>query len=697
MSYKKVFTLGNTSRIQTDFTPWLASLISGGLAFVLYELTNAPGFFWGDSGEFMAVSKVLGIGHAYGHPLFWLLGRISMLILPSDPSGAMNTLVALFSAGTCSIVSLTVLQWIGKEESNRIRLILSVSVTGLFMGSLTFWTQASYTEVYNVQAFFICLSFFLLNQSVLENNRIKPLLCSAYFLGIASTLGMYAAIWLILPFGMMIMNRKQTSATKFRLFTLFGAFFILGLTVWIYLPVRSSLNPPFMYQPIDSFSDLLHYLRRAQFMSSNLAGSTGIRYVLQKIPQFLIKNLGALGLLFIFLSVPGTIKYKKSRTLFTGYCAAVLTFYLISVLLLPRSLTFVQMIGMEVYFLSVYIALIPLIARGAFFLMRFLREGFVYLFLILFILQIIQNFQTVDISEKHHASAFQQYLVEMLPRDATLYPYTDEILHPIYHACLVKELSPDFGILTPDPENRSYSEILNGPNQKLHFYDIDQQFISKVRRINRFKLAGPLVTADADSHLIHRMENEFVRQFLFDQKEVATLNRQDRFAFGMFWMNRGAYWFNRYKRTSSDSDECLVRAVSAYQQAALLDDFTYLGAFSAGMLAQLIWESGRFDKADQLARKSRSIHPYARPAWFVRYRMAIQNRAYQQALEILKGMSEIPPRRPHDYFELANLNLYLNNLKDARMYYYQGIRCGAPPDSLLASRLGIPAQESPPD
>ena len=62
------------------------------LVFVLYELTNAPGLFWGDAGEFMAVSRTLGIGHPYGHPLFWLLGRLSIMIMPGSPAAAMNHL-----------------------------------------------------------------------------------------------------------------------------------------------------------------------------------------------------------------------------------------------------------------------------------------------------------------------------------------------------------------------------------------------------------------------------------------------------------------------------------------------------------------------------------------------------------------------------------------------------------------------------
>ena len=57
------------------------------LSYVLYEVTNAPGLFWGDGGEFLAASSTLGIGHAYGHPLFWLVSRLSTLLDPGNPAG----------------------------------------------------------------------------------------------------------------------------------------------------------------------------------------------------------------------------------------------------------------------------------------------------------------------------------------------------------------------------------------------------------------------------------------------------------------------------------------------------------------------------------------------------------------------------------------------------------------------------------
>ena len=82
--------------------------LCGCAAFLLYEISNAQGLFWGDCGEFIAASNTLGIGHAYGHPLFWLVGRISILLHPSNPAVAMTHMTSLVSAVACGLVALFV-------------------------------------------------------------------------------------------------------------------------------------------------------------------------------------------------------------------------------------------------------------------------------------------------------------------------------------------------------------------------------------------------------------------------------------------------------------------------------------------------------------------------------------------------------------------------------------------------------------
>lgn len=600
-------------------------------------------------------------------------------------------MVALFSAGTCSVISLIALHWTDSKKSTLEREILSLSVTGLFMASLTFWTQASFTEVYNVQAFFIALSLYCLQKYALRINRSGLLFASAYFFGIAATLGMYVLILMGIPL-IVLLSQKDENLSCLQRFLMYGVCFILGLTLWIYLPVRASLDPPFLYQPIDTIRDFLNYLLRSSYKTSDLAGSLGVLYVLQRFPRLLLDNLGPFGILFLLSAVPPTVKRAKISRLLAGYGIAALLFFLISVLLLPRTLTFVQLIGMDVYYIPFYITLIPFMTIGADFLLKFLRKHFMFLFLMPVVLAIVQHIKSVDISDDTLSDTFKDYLIEWIPRDAVLYPRSDAILHPIFYACIVEQAESDYGLLSGSADSRPYGEIVNDPDQRHLYYEVDQHFISAVDQINRFQLAGPLVTADPDSAAAHNLEAQFAKQFAFQKSDIRALNEQDRFAFGMLWMNRGAFWYNRYKSMQDNHPQrtaCYNKTVEAYAQASLLDDFSYLGALSAAMLAQMKLEAGNLDEAERLVQKSIAIHPYTRAAGLAGYRIAIRKRSYRKAQKIIKRLCKTPPYSPSDYFELARLTLYLNDRNQAIRYYHEGIHAGAPPDTALAEKLGI--------
>lgn len=665
----------------------VAASISGIAAFILYESTNASGFYWGDAGEFMAVSKVLGIGHAYGHPLFWLLGRISMLLAPSNPADAMNTLVALFSAASCALITLIIMEWMDTKHHPTQRLIVSVSISGLFMTSLTFWTQASYTEVYNVQTFFVALSILHFQRYVFQKNRISSLIISAFFFGLSVTLGMYVLILLLIPAIYFLFSWNKIP-NRFSTLFLAGLFCILGLTVWLYLPLRSALHPPFLYSRIDSLRQFWDYLSRADFMTPDLAGTAGVKYVLGESVILIYKNIGAWGFFLILAVIPGIIRFRKNLPLLSGFILTAITFYSVSVLLLPRTLTFFQMIGMEVYFIPLYLVLLPVMTIGANWLLAHVRTCFVFLFLIPAMTQLMQNIQDVNISKADLAPSFKSYLVETIPPDATVHPRSDELLHPLFFSSIL-ENAPDYGILPPRYEKESYSDLVNGNSQNNLYFEVDRHFIQTVKQINRFHLAGPLVTAHTDSTTIQALEHGFVERFSFNPSEVNTLTRQDRFTFGMLWMNRAAYWFNRYKRSEQNQNGYRQNALAAYTQAALLDDFSYLGAFSAAMLSQMLLESNQTDQAEVLANKSIGIHPFIREAWLTRYGSAVRKQNYQEAVHILQRIIQDTPGNPGDYLELSRLMLYLKNKRKAIQYYHQGIRNGAPPDSALGNKLGI--------
>ena len=73
----------------------------------VYLITLTPTVPFWDAGEFIAVSKILGIPHPPGTPLYVLIGRISTLIPWKSVAERVNALSAIPSALAIMLTYLT--------------------------------------------------------------------------------------------------------------------------------------------------------------------------------------------------------------------------------------------------------------------------------------------------------------------------------------------------------------------------------------------------------------------------------------------------------------------------------------------------------------------------------------------------------------------------------------------------------------
>ncbi len=121
---------------------WLPAAVAGA-AFALYAATACRTVPFGDGGELIAVSNVLGIAHPPGYPLYTFLGNLALRLPLGEPAFRMNLLSALFGALTCGVVARLVLR---STDSK-----LSSVTAGLGLAvSSTFWTASTVAEVYTL-------------------------------------------------------------------------------------------------------------------------------------------------------------------------------------------------------------------------------------------------------------------------------------------------------------------------------------------------------------------------------------------------------------------------------------------------------------------------------------------------------------------------------------------------------------------
>lgn len=212
-------------------------------AFVLYLSTLAPtvlsrisqdGLF--DAGLFQIRAYALSISHPTGYPSYLLLAKLFTYLPVGDVAYRVNLASAVFGAIAVFLVFVVARQIIG-------RILPSAAAAMLLAVSQTFWEQSVIAEVYTLNALFIGLAV-----SVLllwrDTRRDRYLLLWAFLVGLAMTNHMTSG--LLLPVGLIfVWLTDRVKLSDLRLGLKGAGLFALGLTPYVYLPIRALAEPPF--------------------------------------------------------------------------------------------------------------------------------------------------------------------------------------------------------------------------------------------------------------------------------------------------------------------------------------------------------------------------------------------------------------------------------------------------------------------
>lgn len=127
----------------TGLSPRRAAFLAGGVLFLVYGATLAPGVTLWDAGEFAAAVESLGIPHPPGTPLYVLIARAWRLGFSFLPAAtATNLLAAVSSAVAAGIATALVATWLRDGWA--------AVAGGIVLGGMsTVWLNATETEVYS--------------------------------------------------------------------------------------------------------------------------------------------------------------------------------------------------------------------------------------------------------------------------------------------------------------------------------------------------------------------------------------------------------------------------------------------------------------------------------------------------------------------------------------------------------------------
>ncbi len=532
---------------------YILGFIAAVIAFSVYLMTLAPTVWFIDSGELSAVASTLGIAHPTGYPLFTIIGHVFTL-LPISSSEVYN--LNVMSAFFCSLgvmmffiflkfllsrhESITAIEkqrkqipqksqknstvqkdLTTKEKSAALPDLIAYGIAGfaalVLAFSKTYWNSANSVEVYPLHVFFLISLMFVFLKATIgakpnadESNFVSAnryYLIFAFLLGLSFTNHLttilLAPACLTLFFYSNLYNKKRL----YRLLVYMAVCFMIGFSVYLYLPIRANMDPTFIWGNPYNFERFFWHITGKQF-------SVWIFSAKGSIPAFLIlmgttvglsvwglvkqrtisKNLHfiffilicVLGYLLISGSNPIVLQqFKKfSASLFTEFGTALVllaipgVFYLSKFNLRLYYFTLLAFFGclfyainydindIYSYFLLSYIIIAVWISFGGLFIYEQLTEmlksssqktAFAIIIILISLVTLSTNYEVNDESKNHYVEEFTMNIfTNAEPNSIIISSQWDFWVSASWYFHFVKNIRPDIVVIDKELLRRSW-------------------------------------------------------------------------------------------------------------------------------------------------------------------------------------------------------------------------------------------------
>jgi len=218
----------------------------------IYAAGSCPTIYVGDSGELVAAVHVLGIPHPTGYPLYVLLGKLWTLVVPA---GSIAYRMSLFSACWAAVACAALYRLCRGVD---LQPVAALSAALLLAFSPSFWGEANVQRVYSLNAAFVAAATGAAFNWY-GRRSARSLLLAFFLCGLGATnhtfMAVYAialAVWVLIAGGF----RHVAAAV--------GAFGV-GLLPYVYLPLRSRMNPPLDWGNPETVRGVLGVILRRDF------------------------------------------------------------------------------------------------------------------------------------------------------------------------------------------------------------------------------------------------------------------------------------------------------------------------------------------------------------------------------------------------------------------------------------------------
>ncbi len=441
-------------------------------AFVVLLLTAAPDLTGEDSGELITAAYTLGVAHPPGYPLWCILGKLFTIIIPVGTIAfRLNVMSAFFAAATIFFLFLV----IRKQTKNR---IIAASASLLFGFSFEFWSQSNIAEVYTLNSFFIAVCLFLL-QLWNEKRSNRILYALAVMCGLGCTNHHTMAPLSILFVFYIFFKARRRSPLSFNVMGIAFLFFILALSIYLYLPVRSQANPYMNWGKPDTIKKSFQHILRNQYKIPSHVVYVGPEY--QRTWKRFGKQILVYASAFVKQFTWGLF-WLPILGLWIHFRQKSFEFYLLLSIFLLTSIGFIifsnfmpDLEGInanDFLFIPSYMVAAFWMSMAIHWLWKICRKKInwkplpalaVMIMLLLPLPNLLSNFPTNDKRNYYYSIDFGHALIDTLAEGAIIFPEGDHKIFPLLYLQGVLGMRPDVTIANKYGriEKHLYPDLIN--------------------------------------------------------------------------------------------------------------------------------------------------------------------------------------------------------------------------------------------
>nr|MBI5456083.1 DUF2723 domain-containing protein [Candidatus Levybacteria bacterium] len=421
------------------------------VVLLIYIHNLSRSVFGGDVGDFVTSAIVMGVPHPSGYPLITLLGFLLTRI---------NFLTPAFMVGLVSVFSASlavVLFYIFSLKVTNSKLISCVSAFVLAFNYL-FWFYAEIAEVFALNSFFVIL-LLLLAYLYYKDKKANYFYLLAFFTGLSLTNNYIISF--IFPSVLILIFANYKKILKKPKTIFWGMLFgLLGLSVYLYIPVASFFNPPVNWGNVKDLNTFFDVLLRKMYGTFGVGPTPDLNLMQKLIIQknYFLYLLYQLTIPVLFICALGAVSLlRKSKLLFISLFLGFLLSgpFFIALIGLPLLKSFYIGIYERFYTMSAVILLFFFPFGLQFFvhiLNRIFKKNtyeklFIAIFFIIPLLFVKYNFSKTDLHNVWIGDNLAYDIISPLPLNSILFLTADTPQFNTWYIHYGLKVRPDVTIL----------------------------------------------------------------------------------------------------------------------------------------------------------------------------------------------------------------------------------------------------------